>query len=99
MEFEKEDLPVNYELPVSVRGLYSLNQLLINGESLDEYFYVKIPASESNICKEIDELKNPYRELPEDENELSIKDLIPYLLIGLFALMFIEWWLQSRENM
>ncbi|MBQ8295380.1 MAG: BatA domain-containing protein [Clostridia bacterium] len=93
-----EELPTEVKLPVNVKGVYGLSQTLISGDLVEENFYVKIPATESNIARVIDELKNPYVEVEEEDNK-DIQELLIYFLAALVGLMFIEWWLQSRENM
>ncbi len=68
----------------------------LTNASIKEYVYVKVPASESNIFQEGMILSNPYKEQQESD---YFKDLLLYLAAGLVALLFVEWWLQSRENM
>ena len=77
-------------------GTYVLKQKTFTGKDVTEYIYVTIPSSESNIFATSDTLENPYR--LEEENEY-FKDLLLYIAIALVSLLFIEWWLQSRETM
>ena len=87
------------EFPHSMKvintGVYTTTQELLSGEALIENFYVKLPASESNINQEIDVLSNPYF---YQETDVSDIDLLLYFAIALVALLFIEWWLKSREQ-
>lgn len=83
------------ELSLSVPGTYTLTQTILRGTEVTDYFYVKIPASESNILREYDSLAAPFIERqpkPVDEK------LLIYFASALVALLFAEWWLQSKEN-
>ena len=55
---------------------------------------MKIPAVESNIRLVEDTLTNPYMERVEEITDI---DLVFYLAMALIALLFFEWWLQSKE--
>lgn len=57
--------------------------------------FVKIPAAESDILKKEDGLSDDFP-MP-DEGEYY-DDLLVYLAAALVALLFVEWWLQSREG-
>ena len=76
-------------------GVYTVSQTPISGEDIIENFYVKIPASESNIQGREDVLVNPYLFTDPVENNT---DLILYFAIALVALLFCEWWLNVREQ-
>jgi hypothetical protein len=76
-------------------GIYTATQELLSGDPLIENFYVKLPASESDIYLEIDTLSNPYFYQETDASDI---DLLLYFAIALVALLFIEWWLKSREQ-
>lgn len=82
---------------LSVPGTYRIEQESYFGGKviapLD--FYVKIPARESNIFAVEDGLESLY---PESDIENSYDDLLVYLAAALVALLFVEWWLQSRAN-
>ena len=76
-------------------GLYTVTQTPISGQQVVENFYVTIPDDESNIVRELDSLTNPYYPpVLEDAN----LDLVFYFALALVALMFLEWWLKSRET-
>ena len=76
-------------------GVYTVSQTPISGVDVIENFYVKIPASESNINTQKDELAKPYfYTAPAESNT----DLILYFAIALVALLFAEWWLHTREQ-
>jgi len=89
-----ETLPVNHK--VSVPGVYTATQVLISGEEAVENFYVKISQNESNTELSVDVLTNPFFYTEEDNNDL---DLVFYFAIALVCLLFIEWWLKSREQL
>ncbi|MBQ4049497.1 MAG: BatA and WFA domain-containing protein [Clostridia bacterium] len=92
-----EVFPTEYVLPTTVKGSYSVEQVLMSGDIVTESFYAKIPKVESDINRTIDELKNPvYND--EQNKEEALTHLLIYFLAALVALMFIEWCLQSIEN-
>ena len=82
-------------LDLSTPGTYTLKQETYFGKDVTENIYVKIPASESNIFAQGDGLTNPYS---TQSNEKIFEDLLTYIAAALVALLFIEWWLQGREN-
>ena len=82
-------------VPADAPGLYTVTQTPISGQQVVENFFVTIPDVESNIVREIDSLTNPYYPPFEDDTNF---DLVFYFALALCALMFIEWWLKSREN-
>ncbi|MBQ8380422.1 MAG: VWA domain-containing protein [Clostridia bacterium] len=76
-------------------GFYTVTQTPISGLPVVEKFYVTIPDNESNIVREEDSLTKPYYPpVLEDAN----LDLVFYFALALVALMFVEWWLKSRET-
>ncbi|MBQ8374113.1 MAG: BatA and WFA domain-containing protein [Clostridia bacterium] len=87
------EFPTN--LTLSAPGTYTLTQTVF-GEKLEDKIYVRIPASESNIVAVLEGLDDPYRPASTED---YLEDLLLALSIALVALIFIEWWLQSRENM
>ena len=93
LDITLEELPC--EIKVSSTGTYTLTQPLLSGDPLIESIYVKIPAEESNICLEEATLTNPaFFESDED----SLMDLLFMLALAAMGLLFIEWWLKSREQ-
>ena len=83
------------EIVVKNPGVYTTMQIPISGETVIENFYVKIPSVESDICYEEDKLTTPYFFEVSEENHL---DLLFYFALAVVALLFIEWWLKSREQ-
>ena len=71
-------------------------QILISGEEDVENFYVKLAAEESNTNLTVDMLENPFFYEGTENNDL---DLLLYFAIALVSLLFIEWWLKSREQL
>lgn len=84
-----------HDLTLDTPGVYTVTQDLISGETVIESFYVRIPGEESNINLTQDTLEKPYFYAETDEGDL---DLLLYLAIALVSLLFIEWWLKSREQ-
>lgn len=80
-------------MTLSVPGIYTLTQSLLSGDEIVENFYVKVPSSQSDLLREV-ELKTPY---VEDNSREAIYDLLIWLAATAVALLFVEWWLQSRE--
>ena len=88
-----EEFPASYK--VTTPGTYLLSQTTFAGKLINEKIFVKIPASESNIWATEDALGNPYKEIePED----YYNDLMIFIAAAMVAILFIEWWLQNREN-
>ena len=83
------------ELTVKKPGTYTLIQYPISGKPVVESVYVKIPAAESNIRSTEGVLENPY--FYSDSDAMNI-DLLFYFALTMVALLFIEWWLKSREQ-
>ncbi len=76
-------------------GTYTVVQKLLSQADLIENFYVKLSAYESNTVREAETFTMPYFEDTKGENDY---DLLIYLASALVALLFLEWWLQMREN-
>jgi hypothetical protein len=83
------------DLTLNSMGTYTVSQELLSGETLIESFYVKLDTLESNINTREDMLSNPYF---YPETDTADTDLLLYFAIALVALLFIEWWLKSREQ-
>ncbi len=85
-------------LEVDVPGTYTLTQsdVFDNSHLIEEKIYVTIPRTESNICYMGDGLPEPYNEVKETD---YYDDLLLYIAALLVAVLFIEWWLQSRDTM
>ena len=54
-----------------------------------------MPEAECNISAEVDVLTNPYFAISD---EMAAIDLLMYFALSLVALLFFEWWLQSRDQ-
>ena len=92
VELKMNEFPNN--LYVETPGVYTLTQTPISGIQSVESIYVKIPAAESNIRAVVDTLTNPYFERTTEVEDI---DLVFWLAMALVALLFLEWWLQSKE--
>lgn len=89
--------PENAEGQYSVQkpGSYSVTQKLLSQAELPENFFVKLSAYESNTVREAETFTMPYIVDDPGKNDY---DLLIYLASALVALLFLEWWLQMREN-
>ena len=87
------DLPAKYTAPMY--GTYTITHYSISGEPVREQIYVHIPNSESDINLEQSLLVNPYFYSDDDADNI---DLLFYFALAAVALLFIEWWLKSREQ-
>ena len=86
---------LNLTLKLTTPGVYMVSQTPIDGELQQEYFFVKTPTDECNINEVIDTLDRLYFAEAEEKADL---DLLIYFALSLVALLFVEWWLQSREQ-
>ncbi|MBE7079606.1 MAG: VWA domain-containing protein [Clostridiales bacterium] len=82
-------------LSVENPGVYVLQQTTFGDKIISEKIYVRIPKEESNIWVTEDALENPYKTIDETN---YYNDLLVYLAGALVAILFIEWWLQSRAS-
>ena len=73
----------------------SLMRDSLAGLPIVENIFVKLPAEESNTHLVVDVLDNPYFYSEADNNDL---DLLFYFALAIVSLLFIEWWLKSREQ-
>ncbi len=82
------------QLTVTRPGVYTLLQNSLRENNIKECFFVGISEFESNITKEVDSL--PALHII-NQSEQTIEDLLLYFAAALVALLFLEWFLQSRE--
>lgn len=92
-DYEYKDIP--FEIALSACGTYAIRQTLLSGDVVVSNIYVKMPSDQSNIFRTVDALEGVAAKAPDREED---KDLVVYVAAALIALMFIEWWLQSREH-
>jgi hypothetical protein len=83
------------EMTVVRPGTYTMSQLPMSGEVVIENIFVKIPAAESNINPVESTLTNPYF---FEETDSDNVDLLFYFALAVVTLLFLEWWLKSREQ-
>lgn len=86
----------NVSFVADTYGPYIVQQTTFSGKVLSQSFFVRTPAEESNIFRQIESLSNPY---VNKERMKYYNDLLVYFAAALTLLLFVEWWLQSRENM
>lgn len=90
---EPETLPC--ELNLLKPGTYTLTQTIISDAVLSEQIYVRIPQSQSNIKKTEDLLAEPN---VERTTGIFYEDILVYVAAAVLALLFLEYWLQSRSG-
>ncbi len=83
------------ELEVTEYGTYTLVQTPMSGVPVEEQFFVKIPSSESEINKTLDEL---YELIVPAKKEIENLDLLIYFAAALVALLLLERLLQSQDS-
>ena len=83
------------QIQVEAPGSYTFTQYLMSGDPAVENIYVKIPATESEINLTEATLVNPYF---YEEPDTANVDLLFYFALAMVALLFLEWWLKSREQ-
>ena len=83
------------ELEVTEYGTYTLVQTPMSGVPVEEQFFVKIPSSESEINKTLDEL---YELIVPIKKENENLDLLIYFAAALVALLLLERLLQSQDS-
>ena len=88
------EFPATLELDLP--GTYTLSQTTDFGKQIEENIYVKIPSAESNIWSTEDTFRNPFL---AETNDDYYEDIILYVAAAFVALLFVEWILQSRENL
>lgn len=87
------------QMPLNNPGNYVITQTIGLGDrtkELKQYLFVKVSSEESNIWKADQTLESPYNVA---EERAFYEDWLPYLAAALVALLFLEWWLQSRDSM
>lgn len=83
------------EIVLTRPGSYTLTQTPISGTPQVEQFFVKIPASESNISQTHDEL---YDLIVAKKKPAENLDLLLYFAAALVALIFLERLLQAQDS-
>jgi len=82
-------------LKVTAPGTYTFTQTTWFGENVEEDVFVHIPEAESNIFATDDSLTDPRRTKNLKD---YYDDLLLYFAIALVSLLFIEWFLHTREE-
>lgn len=93
-EFTLTEFPAS--LVLTRPGQYVISQTTYFGYDMTDTIYVSIPQSESALTEERYSLENPFTERDDSD---YFNDLLVYLAAALVALLFVEWWLHSRESM
>ncbi len=85
------------QIKLTERGTYTFTVLgaIFDEDNEERKVFVKISTAESNIFHE----GEVHTEIENGTNERnSGDDLLVYFAAALVALLFVEWWLQTREN-
>lgn len=90
---EYTEFPITFN--ADTPGTYTINQTTYFGNTLNESIYVRIPRAESNIFKVEDTIIEPYASAPLLD---LFSDWLFYFALALVILIFLEWWLKSRDN-
>ena len=83
---------------LTTAGTYVVTQRLANGDELIESFFVRVPRLQSEFTRAgdagggIDDGNNIFGPLAD------YIDIIFWILLVAFVLLFLEWWLQYREQ-
>lgn len=93
MELALQSFPA--EITVTEPGTHTLSQVPLSGITVVESIFVKLSAAESNINLVESNLTNPY--FYEDSDEVKV-DLLFYFALAIVILLFLEWWLKSRDR-
>ncbi len=91
--FQAEEMPTT--LSIDKPGSYSFEQETFYGKDITVEVFIKPPAEESDICKVVDSISDPYE---GTEPDTLIRDLLVIFAAVLVGLLFLEWFLQSRDN-
>jgi len=83
------------KLKLNLPGSYEITQTTFAGKTVSEKIYVRMPMAESNIFADAGALESPKYTIDESD---YYSDLLLYLAAALVALIFIEWFLQHKEN-
>lgn len=94
VKYEYTEFPAR--LTLTRPGTYTLRQTTMTDDYLTETIYASISNFESEITKQVDALPTLHVVRTTGEED---RDLIVYLAAALLALLFLEWFLQSRDNL
>lgn len=90
---EYTEFPAEYK--VTEPGTYTVSQDIISGETITSRFYARIDSKLSNIVGEEYIITSPTVASKPTE---TYDDLLIYFAAVMVALLFVEWWLQSRSG-
>jgi len=91
-----DNFPIDLDLKLP--GTYTITQIFFDKADDVYSFFVKVPKSESFQTIDGGELILPHISSPKQQLSPDLVDLIPYLALGLFILLLIEWGVQYREQ-
>ncbi len=90
---EYDSFPAAYT--VTEPGTYTVSQTIMSGETINSRFYARIDSKLSNIVGEEYVITSPTVASKPTE---TYDDLLIYFAAVMVALLFVEWWLQSRSG-
>jgi len=92
--FDQEFVEFPAKVKMEMPGTYSIEQVLVSGNTIVERVFVHIAKDHSNVLLEVEELTAP---VVQENNQTIDRDLIIWFAIALVALLFIEWILHTRD--
>jgi hypothetical protein len=93
---EKTFSTVPVKVDLTTPGTYTVTQKPMQGDNyIIENFFVRIPVSESDITKQVDEL--PMIDA-DKTTDVGFEDLLFYFALAMVSLLFVEWILQIKKN-
>ncbi len=96
--YERDEEALSFVVPLAFHtpGVYKLQQTsYFNNETIGMDIFIKIPTVECNIWRVEDSLVEP---IVDEKPDNTIQELLFWFAVALVSLLFVEWWLQSREN-
>ncbi len=96
--YVREEGALSFVVPLAFNapGVYTLQQnSYFNNNTIEMKIFIKIPTAECNIWRVEDSLAEP---VIEQKAENTVQELLFWIAVALVSLLFVEWWLQSREN-
>lgn len=83
------------DLTLGLPGDYTVTQTDMRGNTEIDQIFVHVPASESDITKQVDNLPTIHAETTLVNSDI---DLLFWIALFALACLFLEWWLHSREK-
>lgn len=91
-----DEFPIDLDLKLP--GTYTITQKFTDKPDDVYSFFVKVPKTESYKTIDGGIIILPHISTQNEQETSDLMNLIPYLALGLFALLLIEWGVQYREQ-